>query len=37
MDDDSVIRADATALRNLALDVRNKAVIGRFWFYHRHK
>ena len=28
IDDDAVIRADATALRNLALDTRNKVVIG---------
>ncbi|XP_028399626.1 lipoxygenase homology domain-containing protein 1-like isoform X2 [Dendronephthya gigantea] len=30
VDDDSVIRADATALRNLALDTRNKVVIGKY-------
>lgn len=30
VDDDGVIRADATALRNLALDARNKVVIGEY-------
>ncbi|XP_046860542.1 lipoxygenase homology domain-containing protein 1-like isoform X2 [Xenia sp. Carnegie-2017] len=30
VNDDGVIRADATALRNLALDARNKVVIGKY-------
>lgn len=31
MDNDRVVSSVATALRNMALDVRNKELIGRFW------
>lgn len=32
MDNDRVVSSVATALRNMALDVRNKELIGMFWW-----
>jgi hypothetical protein len=31
MDNDRVVSSVATALRNMALDVRNKELIGAYW------